>query len=473
MKLFKAPDGLLEEFRISSNRMPEWERRVFTTTGARLFLGTVDGVTFGCVRMLETGKTEEGGRKCYNNIAFEGTSEEAVLVRALLYYARYHYRDFERNINQMIQYEGVDYYIDYGVFARLCEKCKAFLAESKSPGIGGFLVPEISADNFFSQVKVPFGRGDVDTVIAFDEMTKEEFLLKLFFYCSAPSTGFVLKQIDYETGDVIRDRKEAADAMPPYAFSIMSRGGASMALYQVQDEVCFVAKGVCSEDVDHHGRRTITSLVFSARNEQKQQLCQLAAWALLDYKAFSAALTDCLKVSETRYDVEIGKLKELLGWFAKKIYIHLPKHDMVWQTILKMQPKKKFQYLVLDTTLDYFVRNAEIEVTPSQVVLLMGKEKFDAWNRKPLKLELSERLYQAPDVNTAEVCQKQDLKAESINFQQEPKKLTEPMSLESEGECGDDAINLLEQKWFKMFLIIGGAVIVGVIAFWIKRLLGK
>ena len=70
MKYMEYPDGPLEEFGIKSGKMPDWERKVLTGTGALMFYGNIAGQHFGCVRMIESGKFDENGRNCYYNIAF-------------------------------------------------------------------------------------------------------------------------------------------------------------------------------------------------------------------------------------------------------------------------------------------------------------------------------------------------------------------------------------------------------------------
>ena len=59
--------------------------------------------------------------------------------------------------------------------------------------------------------------------------------MDLFLYCSTPSFGFVLSQIDTVTGEKLNTDKEANDRMVPYAQSVLTHSGAQMALFR-QDE---------------------------------------------------------------------------------------------------------------------------------------------------------------------------------------------------------------------------------------------
>lgn len=477
MKCFEAPDGPLEEFSIGSNRMPECERKIFTNTGAHLFLGIIESIPFGCARMLETGQTEENGRKCYNNIAFEGNSSEIDMVWAILFYARYHYRDFTGEINQMVYYQELDYSVDRGIFTKLLEKCQGMFQKEACLARRGFLVPEGTVEYFFSNTGIPIHKDDVGDVVSFGKIKEEDYPMKIFFYCSAPSTGFVLKQIHFETGEVLNERKEAADVMPPNAFALMTRSGANMALYQVQDEVCFVAKNIRSVTTDHYGRNKCTSIAFAASKEKRKLLSQFAAWALLDFQAFSVALTDCLEVFDgpKGYCVNIKMLHELLNKFAKTLYFDSPKHNSIWKKLLKNDPDKKFQYLVLESTMDYFERSTEIRVSKSQVAVLLNEEEKENWNHVPLNLNFEEDLYRplSLEVATERPPYKQEIREESLNSQKDEKVFATESGGNLQSEVEKDYIDLLTYQWFKLVLIAGGIVILGIIIYLIKHWLSK
>ena len=476
MKRFETPDGALEEFSIGSNRMPEWERRIFTNTGARLFLGRVEGTSFGCVRMLETGKTDETGRKCYNNIAFEGSSSEKEDIWAMMTYARYHYHAFAYAVNQIIYYKDADYNIDYEKFAELKKKSKTAFADKILDYNSGFLVLESSEDYFFTNAYSPVaGRDAIGDIVPFEEIIKEDLTMKVFFYCTSPSMGFVLKQIDYETGEVLRERKEAADSMPPNTFPIMTRSGAEMALYQTKDELCFVAKNIRSETTDCYGRHKHTSLVLSASKERKNQLRQFAAWALLDYKAFAKAVTDCLEVYDgpKGYQVKIDQFSELFERFNRTMYIQSAAHKEKWRKLVEMAGRKPFQYLVLDAKLDYFISSTGVQVSPTQVGMLIEPDAFANMKNDALQLTFSEDLYNPPIVekkmNALESGEKVMARRENETVVTSASNATRKDKAEVEEDC----INLLEYKWFKAVLTVGAVVLVGLAVFWMKRLFGK
>ena len=80
---------------IRRRELPESESAVFTGVSApHLFLGTVEGRRFGCVRNLETDLKDENGRRCFIHMAVEGEGEEAAAVGALLTFALKNRRRF-------------------------------------------------------------------------------------------------------------------------------------------------------------------------------------------------------------------------------------------------------------------------------------------------------------------------------------------------------------------------------------------
>ena len=150
MKYMEYPDGPLEEFGIKSGKMPDWERKVLTGTGALMFYGNIAGQHFGCVRMIESGKFDENGRNCYYNIAFSESTDEEGMVPLIMGYARDHYHEFCQDVISALAYKGGDYQVKQDALtamythaeeAGVCPDCREG---------AGFLLPESSAEYFFT-----------------------------------------------------------------------------------------------------------------------------------------------------------------------------------------------------------------------------------------------------------------------------------------------------------------------------------
>ena len=489
MKYFDSTGGKLEDFSIKSGKMPEWEQRIFTSTGAYLFWGILENTGFGCVRQIETGRRDENGRVCYHNIAFEGMEEEKEKISAILAYAKEHYSKFVKDINQWICYENTAYLASSEMFEDMLEKWSGGfgnLGKVNPP----FLAPEGSAEYFLNNTKAPLNLEEIGEIIPFEKIKKENSCMKLFFYCSAPSVGFVLKQINESTGDVLKERKEAARAMDHEAFAVLTRGGASMALFRTESGMCFVAKNIRSEKTDRYGRKKYASIAFEAGEECREMLARFAAWALLDFQKFSSELTDCLEVSDgpQGYSVDVRMLRELLGRFDRKIYRIPSRKREIWNGVANPQGKEKFRFLVLDASLEYFNRSAELEVDERQISRQISNETFVKWNKEPMALAFTEELYQPLPEEEREG--ENDMAVEKTNYEVSGTETVDtgvkkqsigqglPERAKKQNGTGRDStdrdldrIDLLDYWWFRIILLAGGSVVVVALILWLRELL--
>lgn len=489
MKYFDSTGGRLEGFSIKSGRMPKWEQRIFTSTGAYLFWGILENTGFGCVRQIETGRKDENGRECYHNIAFEGDGEEKGKISAIMAYAKEHYSKFVKDVNQWICYENTDYLAAPEKFEDMLEKWSSGSGQYKEAA-PPFLVPEGSVEYFLNNTKAPLNMEDIGEIIPFEEIKKEGSCMKLFFYCSAPSVGFVLKQIDYSTGDVLKEKKEAARAMAPGAFAILTRGGAGMALFRTESGMCFVAKNIRSEKTDRYGRKKYASIAFEAEEECREILARFAAWALLDFQKFSSELTDCLEVSDgpQGYSVDVRMLRELLGRFDRKIYRIPSRNRRIWNRVANPQGKKKFRFLVLDASLEYFNRSTELEVDERQISMQISNETFVKWNKEPMALAFTEELYQPLPEEEREG--ENDAAVKKTNYEVSGTETVDtgvkkqsigqglPERAKKQNGTGRDSmdrdsdrIDLLDYWWFRIILLAGGSAVVVALILWLRELL--
>ncbi len=204
--------------------------------------------------------------------------------------------------------------------------------------------------------------------------------MRLFFYCSGPSTGLVLKEIDYETGRSKWDQEIGAkNQMTPESFAIMNNGDSKMALFYAGNRCCFVAKGVTSETAGRNGRLKLMSVAFESETEQGT-IRRIAAKALLDYKNFSRELTDCVKISSgpAAYSVKPELLHRFLEPFRTPL--HLPESDersALWDELTEEKDILPYLYLVMNTSLSYFNRCTNLNVPETQIMHIFKESMLE------------------------------------------------------------------------------------------------
>lgn len=514
MKYMEYPNGTLDEFSIRSGKMPDWERKVLTSTGSYMFYGNISGQQFGCVRMIESGKFDENGRGCYYNIAFsEGANGEG-LVPLIMGYAKEHYQDFCKDVLDFLYYKGADYLVRQDAFMSMCEHAKRAAVCLNYTNGSGFLWPESSEDYFFANTQIPVNKEKIQVIKELKTEKKVQQILSsgknesmhLFFYCSTPSMGYVMKQIDADTGKVLCEGKEAGERMPEHAFALTTRSGASAALYRTTWGQCLVIKNIRSVKTDQYGRHKHMTIAFEAGREKNLMLTQFAAWAMLDFKNFSAAVTDCVSVYDgpKGFVVDVEKLKALFVPFEKRIRKVRTKYQKIWYRLVNADDAKRFQCLALEASLDYFVRSTEVQATRDQIAIMINDEKIGQWKEDPLSLEFTSEMYQEhnPGVVTADGSQTQKTEKVAADKVQEAEPAHESgteTEMKSEQELSEDTkeevleleemdapaaddtdprgvkdkdyIDLMDKKWFKAVLIIGGALVVGAAVFLIKKFL--
>jgi len=496
---------------ISRRQLPEAEREIFTGPGApHLFLGSLEGGRFGCVRNIETELRDENGRRCFLHLAWEGQGADASLVNALTRYACDYRGSFVKLCNESITYSGSDYLLRREGFQRLVQAAQAVEGEGGEPYYE-LLIPETSTDLFFNSVPSLLREESFAHVLSPDEWRRREVPMELFLYCSTPSSGFTLSQIDPVSGQKLKTRKEANDALTPYSRIILTHSGAKLALFEQNGQVCFVCKDIQSTHADRYGMKKNMSLVAQASVQQALPVRQLAAWALVDFTGFSEQLTDCVHIyNGTRgYEVDGDRIARFVGQVQTRLAVPEGlKARKVWEQAVSPAQGKQFFYLVLEASLAYFCRTCQIQAGGEQIGLTLTEEEFEQLQRTPAALSFapipatpSQQAQPEPAARQAPV-KGEDKQPEPAARQAPAKgedKQPEPAERErKEGQKapiqpaqktkaapaetsqstgggsgdGEDSVNLLKTGWFLPAVIIGVIVIVAVILFFAATHMG-
>lgn len=479
--------------------MPPMESRIFTSTGAHLFWADMENCRFGCVRNLKASLKDENGRECFIHAAFEAPEADRGLVDSLLLYALDHRWCFEAAFDRLIVYQGADFLFDSDRFAALVDRASAYARLHGGEIPASTLVYENTAAAFFESTGIDGGPERFSCLLSLDEWIRREFSMEVFFYCSTPSAGFVLRQIDPATGQTMLEGKSAHAKLLPSAQKILTQGGANMAVFEEAEKECFIAKNIRSKTTDQYGRRKVASIVVQAPAGAALAVTQMGAWALLDHEAFSQQVTDCLKVYDgpRGYEVLPDALAALLGQFTERILLPVgSRHQKVWGQIVDPKNCPPYRLLVTEATLDYFCRVSEIPLRQNQIGCLVDDEQFEELNREPLGLAFSPKLYapagkQEPhkseettsvdrrgqekpvpedtSLKTETEHKKADDTPESLNANaKRVNKNTSKAAQISDQAAGEkeDYIDLLQYKWFLPLVIVCAAALVGGIALW-------
>lgn len=471
----------LEE--ISRQQFPGLECNIFTGPDApHLFLGTVDGLRFGCVRNLKTDMKDENGRRCFFHFALEADEDETKLVDSILMFALASRSRFAEMCVKTVEYIAGDYCLVPENFAGLLDAAKIYSSVAAPSGV---LVPENLPEGFFGHSGI--APKDVKEVLTLDEWKGREALpLELFLYCSTPSSGFTLCQINPISGEKMKSGKEAHTCLLPYAQIILHNSGASMALFEQSDKICFIGKGIQSTTEDRYGRKKRMSVVLQAVKGQALQVRQMAAWALLDYGAFCARLTDCVSVYDGPRGFEVSgeKISRLLELFSREIV--LPEGSrcrQAWGKVVGVKNQRQFRYFVAEASLDYFCRFAQVDLSEDDISWLIPQTEFERFQDAPANLEFKPELYKKPAQSKVDVVpviktveEKSDVKKqvaakEESKFPQtvQREELNPKEQRENSQGDPDEYIDLLQTKWFLPAMAIGILAVVGAIVLWLFR----
>lgn len=489
--------------------MLDCESAIFTGAAAPyLFLGTVENRRFGCVRDIETALKDENGRRCFIHVALEAEKQEADLVDAVLLFAL-RYRDrFIRLCNRIVINQSGDYLLDTEAFCTMMEAAKKEFTDAVPAGI---LIPQTSADDFFANAGRACKREEFSVPFTYEEWKRQGMSMDLFLYCSTPSSGFVLSQIDTLSGEKLRTGKEANVCMLPWAQSILTCSGAVIALFEQDGKICFVGRDIQSASTDQYGRRKKMSLVLQASAAQSLPVRQVAAWALVDFASFSEQLTECVKIYDgpRGYEVQGNKLAQMLDQVSRQIYI--PKSNTcctLWEQASAPPDGRLFLCLVCEATLNYFCRSCNINILEQDVRLMLNIDDLQGIREKPANLVFTPELYTAPTLGETEssmpieskrtmaepssteqtavkvgnsvpmVQPSPETKAASpivkrveSSPQQEAVQLVDHMDRPLRGNpdfSDEERIDLLQQKWFWPVIGLLALAIIGGVTLWFR-----
>lgn len=348
----------------------EQDRNLFVRSNARLLLAYVGAERFGFVRQIEAKRKDENGRRCMIHFAMHGTQDE---VDPIIVMASKHYREFAQAVRNMIYYEGSEFLLDWEKYGTLVdiaarEGCRVS-AEPVS-----LLCAEPSINYFLKYCGMNWKETDIAAMLDSDIFYERSVGMRLYLYCATPSMGYILREIDSETGAIVREEKESRDAMQEELLAMLDNAGCKMALFRTGDSQCFIAKEVKADTIDRYGQRKTVYLAAEGMSDEKS-VRKLAFFALTDYNRFKESLTDCVNISAgtTGWSVDGEKWQK----FMKNVREMSEREP---EEIYRSGKNAPYTFLIMDTSLDYFCRSTGLNVSRKDVAHIYREEQLGSFH---------------------------------------------------------------------------------------------
>lgn len=355
----RPEEGQLEE--VSLMDLPEPLQTFIKEGDTAIYLNITEGVQYGYVKGIDSYLLDENGRKCFYNVALMSSIEnieDAQAVRKLINFAHTQKSTFTAYMSRVVLYSSQEYTVEFRALNELITAAECVSEPSGS----------IKLHNSKWKDNGPNRN--------------------LFFYCSTPSMGFVLRRIDPTSGIAYRygsKRGETVEsALLHYANRILTHGGASMALFKENDRICFVVKNVKAEP-DQIGRQKTLSLVIDTQLSDSLFIEQLAAYSLLAYPLFADEITSCVDVYDgpRGYSVRADALNTFLTRFDMRLNLSSSvstSSKSLWDKITNESAISTFRLLVLESNLEYFNRVSEIAIQDEEVDCCLSEDEVEQFS---------------------------------------------------------------------------------------------
>lgn len=444
---------------VGSQTMSEQERALFIRSNARLLLASVGTGHFGFVRKIDARATDENGRKCMINFALSGTGDE---IDAIIEMAAEHYWEFEQKVRDMIYYEGAEFQLDWEKFHMLSGMAGKRKRNGASQKPVMLIQAEPSLDYFIRNCGMGWKETDIGIVLDNGIFSERSLGMKLYLYCATPGMGYILREIDNETGSILHEVKETRERIHRNLLAMLDNSGCRMALFHEGNKQCFLVKDVKADALDRYGQRKTVCLAAESDGDGKN-VRKMALRALLDYETFRTKLTDCVKIlaGAEGYTVEKEKLKDFLEFSGDSAY--LEQTDVLrtpWNTLME-EKQKPYTFLVMDTSLDYLCRSAGLHISEQQVFCICPESILGAPAGK-----ITEAFRRRTGKTGGKECREKTEKDSERPWQgtSAGKKIKRSMP--------ENAIDLMEYSVFKIALGIV-AVIIGAAGVFLYRILSR
>lgn len=356
--MHRSGDGDSELEPIRPAELPAYLSECFCQGSTELCLDHKGDNWYGCARNIPSFVKDEERRNCFLNLALSaepGNAKEAEIVRTVIGYARYHKNAFTAYMSRVIYYPAEAYAIDL----------KALDAMIAS------LSTETNATEPFRYLEGEWRCGEPDR--------------NVFFYCSTPSTGYILKKIEPSSGLTYRFGTKAgmtaSGQLLPYERKLLDNGGADIALFEQNGRCCFIIKGVKSQKQPGSDIKRLSFLI-DVPAEDRAWLTRMASFALFSRASFVQMLTDCVQIySDPRgFRVLPEKLAEFFDTVSQPVSLQDSADSeaiMLWQKINHPRQTAAFRFVVLETDYAYFERLCGIRLSENDGTVLISSQQAE------------------------------------------------------------------------------------------------
>lgn len=452
----EAPEGRLEPFGRSRMEQVFSAQTLALMTGSamKFFAGEADGRRFLRICQIPTRYRDENRRRCYINLAFEGTAQEP--VDALAAFALSEYPRFAQMANRMIVYSGQGYEVNAAVLREMigaAKVCGAQLPAGKMVIVPGEGVTETMINDQLKGM-VQYGQAEIRTLEEPDEASlpaparKDEKAMKLYFYFSSPADGFGFVCVSPQTGETLAAGNEASEMLNQTVYNMVTNSGMSLALFRgAVGKMSLVVKKINTE-----GKNQKMSLVIEDGEERMTRA--VAACALYRNKEFCDKVAACTGMDEAgKGVVDAEAAKALIDWAAAAQAPAGVQNDYDKVKTPGTYHGKPYVALVVDPSLEYLNNMIGVSLKPQMIGMMMDENAFAVLRGR--------KATEAAPQPVAQPVVKQPVTQE------------QPAPVVIVRDPDEESINLLDYKWFLPAVIGVGAALVLIIALAIGSALSK
>lgn len=188
-------------------------------------------------------------------------------------------------------------------------------------------------------------------------------MISVIFLCSSPFVGYTLRMADYKNKKMV---KCSAEQMTQLGYKIFSVSGTYSILMNIEKRRYFHTRQYNSEILDEQGRRIYTNLAFvgAAADEHDNQIInRIAAYEFFETETFYKTIAAMITLTDTGFEVDFEKLESYLAQFEKGIRCRTNSKRVseLYREITQGTTGKTIEFVVLEATWEYFIKQAECD----------------------------------------------------------------------------------------------------------------
>lgn len=188
-------------------------------------------------------------------------------------------------------------------------------------------------------------------------------MISVVFLCSSPFVGYTLRLADYKNKKMV---KCSGEQMTQLGYKLFGVSGTYSILMDIEKRRYFHTRQYQSELLDEQGRRIYTNIAFigAAKDTHDNQVInRIAAYEFFETETFYQTIAAMITLTDTGFEVDFEKLESYLTQFDRGIRCRTnsKKASELYREITQGTSGKTIEFVVLEATWEYFVKQAECD----------------------------------------------------------------------------------------------------------------